>query len=137
MMKPLLFLAFFMLAAMRPGAGFAQDPTAPATQSVPALTAAQAQQALDMLQDPQKRERLISLLQTAAKAAPATAPAAEPAPAPAASAKTSAVSLKPHSLGAQLLMAMSKWTAQLAGEAAATLETMNKLPELWRWLVDL
>ncbi|HZK90061.1 MAG TPA: mechanosensitive ion channel domain-containing protein, partial [Stellaceae bacterium] len=49
----------------------------------------------------------------------------------------SKVTLKPDSLGAQLLVALSGWGARLAGEAAATLQTMNSLPALWRWFVDL
>ncbi|HZK90037.1 MAG TPA: hypothetical protein VFC56_07830, partial [Stellaceae bacterium] len=67
-MKSLLFLAFLMLAAIRPADGFAQNAPAP-TPVPPALTAAQAQQALDVLQDPQKREQLIGVLQAIAKAA--------------------------------------------------------------------
>jgi moderate conductance mechanosensitive channel len=134
MMRTLLFLALLALAAIRPVEGSAQQP---ATQAAaPALTAAQAQQALDVLQDPQKREQLIETLRAIAKAEPAASPPAAAAPA-AAGAAPAAVSLKPHSLGAQLLVTASRWSAQLAGEAAATLETMNKLPELWRWFSDL
>jgi small-conductance mechanosensitive channel len=129
-MKSLFFLALLALAAIRPMAGFAQDSAAPATSVAPALTAAQAQQALDVLQDPEKREQLISVLQAVAKAAPAASPA------PAATTKP-AVTLKPHSLGAQLLVALSTSSAQLAGEAAATLQTMNNLPALWRWFLEL
>jgi len=144
MMKLLPFLALFVLIAIGPADVRAQTATPPRT--TPALTAAQAQQALDVLQDPQKREQLISVLQAIAKAAPATsaepasptpAPAPVPTPAPAAPKAKSAVTLKPHSLGAQLLVALSRWSAQLAGEAAATMQTMNNLPALWRWFIDL
>jgi moderate conductance mechanosensitive channel len=136
-MRSLIFPALLLLAVLRPGAGFAQVPVAP---SAPAPTAAQAQQALDTLQDPQKREQLIATLRAIAQAAPAAAPPAAPAAAATQAAEPTAkptVTLKPHSLGAQLLVAVSRWSKQLAGEAAATLGTMNKLPELWRWFIDL
>jgi moderate conductance mechanosensitive channel len=141
MTKPLLFLALFALIAVGPVHGHAQTepkhaaPSPPTAPTAPALTAAQAQQALDVLQDPQKREQLISVLQALAKAAPLVAPT--PAPAPAAEKPAAAVTLKPHSLGAQLLVALSRWSTQLAGEVAATLETTNNLPALWRWFIEL
>jgi small-conductance mechanosensitive channel len=148
MKKTLCFLALSALAAMLPMAARAQHPAAPAAAApaataagatAPGLTAAQAQQALDVLQDPKKREQLISVLQAIAKAAPAPAPA-EPAPADTAAAPAAAaptVTLKPNSLGAQLLVALSGWGTRLAGEAAATLQTMNNLPALWRWFIEL
>jgi small-conductance mechanosensitive channel len=131
MMKPLFFLALFALIAIDPAGGYAQ-----AEPAAPALSAAEAQQALDVLQDPQKRDQLISVLRAIAKAAPPPPAAAAPANA-AATKPTAAVTLKPHSLGAQLLVALSHWSAQLAGETAATLQTMNNLPALWRWVVEL
>jgi small-conductance mechanosensitive channel len=143
MMKSLFVLTLFGLIVLRPADGHAQAATAPATQAAPApapqalppLTAEQARQALDVLQDPHKREQLITVLQTIAKVAPVVAPV-EPAPAPAAKPKPE-VTLKPNSLGAQLLVALSGWSVRLAGEAAATLQTMNNLPELWSWFIDL
>jgi moderate conductance mechanosensitive channel len=144
MTKPLFLLAFLMLAAMRPGLALAQDATASAPPAAPidrGLTAAQAQQALDILRDPQKREQLISVLQAIAKAEPAAAPAAAAstaAPAaPVAATTTPQVTLKPDSLGAQLLVAVSRWGVRLTGEAAATLQTMNSLPALWRWFINI
>jgi small-conductance mechanosensitive channel len=135
MMMSLFPLAFFVLIAICPGDGYAQDaapPSTPATEkAVPALTAAQAQQALDVLQDPQRREQLISVLQAIAKTAPAPAATAAPATA------TPELALKPNSLGAQLLVALSGWSVRLAGETTATLQTMNNLPELWRWFSEL
>ena len=135
-------LAFFVLIAIRPAGGYAQMPRRQRRRRPRrALTAAQAQQALDVLQDPQKREQLIATLQAIAKAAPAPAPAPATGPGgrraatPPKAAAT--VTLKPNSLGAQLLVALSKWSVRLAGEAAATLQTMNNLPALWRWFVEL
>src|SRR5580704_1679625 len=144
MMKSLFLLALFVLIAIRPADGYAQTAEIPAAQAAPtapALTAEQARQALDVLQDPHKREQLITVLQAIAKAAPAApaapgpAPAAAPTPAPAK--PTPEVTLKPNSLGAQLLVALSGWSVRLAGEAGATLQTMNNLPELWNWFIDL
>jgi moderate conductance mechanosensitive channel len=130
MMKSLFFLAFLLLSAFVAAGGQAQT-AAPTTPATPALTAAEARQALDVLQDPQKREQLIATLKAIAKAAPAPAeraPAAKTAP---------EVTLKPNSLGAQLLVVMSRSSLRLAGEAAATLQTMNNLPALWRWMTTL
>ncbi len=167
MMKSLIFLALFALIAGRAADGWpqsaataaqvpatqapaAQGPATQAQGSTPALTAVQAQQALDVLQDPQKRAALIATLHAIAETAPAApAPAATPAapddsggtPAPAAApagAKTpAAVTLKPNSLGAQLLVAASRWSVRLAGDAGAILQTMNNLPALGRWFINL
>jgi moderate conductance mechanosensitive channel len=140
MMKSLFCLAFFVLIA-----GHAADvraQTAP-TANPPAVTAAQAQQAIDVLQDPQKRAALIATLQAIAAGSPAapaaaatSAPVGTPAPADSAKSPTE-VTLKPNRLGAQLLVAASRWSVRLAGEAAATLQTMNNLPALGRWLISL
>jgi moderate conductance mechanosensitive channel len=147
MIKPLFFLALLLLAAMSSDVAMAADTSAPTgtpTADAPALTAAQAQQALDVLQDPQKREQLIAVLQAIAKTRPAAQPAAQPqataqaAPAPAASgADAPKISLKPDSLGAQLLVVLRQWGTKLAGDAMATLATMDSLPALGRWFVDL
>ena len=143
MMKSLFFLALFGLIALHPADGHAQAPAAPATQAAPApaaqapsgLTAEQARQALEVLQDPHKREQLITVLQTVAKVAPVVAPT-EPTPAATAKPKPE-VTLKPNSLGAQLLVALSAWSVRLANEAAATLQTMNNLPALWNWFLQI
>jgi len=146
MMKSLLFLALFALIATRTADCGAQTaghpaPASAATSPSPGLSPDEAQRALDVLQDPQKRDQLIATLRAIAKAAPTTsaaaagAPAAQAAPDPAKSG--SQVTLKPNSLGAQLLVALSRWSARFAGDVAATLQTMNSLPDLWRWLVGI
>jgi small-conductance mechanosensitive channel len=146
MKKSLFFLVFFVLIAARAVPVPAQGAAATSPHPAAALTASEAQQALDVLQDPQKRAQLIATLRAIAVAAPqssAPGPAA-PGPAPAAPAPEAAapapaatVTLKPNSLGAQLLVALSRWSVRLAGEAAATLQTMNNLPALWNWFVEL
>jgi moderate conductance mechanosensitive channel len=145
MMKLTLSLALVALIAIMPVVGLAQapapapSPTARAAPAVPALTAAEAQQALEVLQDPQKREQLITTLRAIAKAAPA--PEAPPTPAPSSGTPpakaTPEVTLQPNSLGAQLLVALSHWSAHLAGEGTAALQAMNNLPALWRWCITL
>lgn len=126
-------LALLPLAVAVPAPVFAQSAGHPAATTV--VTPAQAQQALAILQDPQKREQLIAVLHTIAAAAP-TAPAA-PASNGGAAKPAPAVALKPNSLVAQLLVAMSAWSVQLGTEAAAILGTLNNLPALWRWLARL
>lgn len=148
-MKSLLFLALFALIAGRAADGWTetavamqvsatQAETAQVPPGAPTLTAAQAQQALETLQNPQKRAALIATLQAIAASAPST-PASTTTPAAAAAgdpAKNEAT-LTPNSLGAQLLVAVSRWSVRLAVDAAATLQTMNNLPALGRWFVGL
>ncbi len=138
MMKSLLCLVLFVVVAGH-AAGVRAQTTAPASQApanTAALTTAEARQALDVLQDPQKRAELIATLRAIAETAPA-APAPAATPAAAASKPTSEVTLQPNSLGAQLLVAASRWSVRLAGDAAATLRTMNNLPALGRWFIEL
>ena len=140
MMKTLFSWVLFVLLAVGSAGADAQtaSPPNPAPTSPPALTAAEAQQALDVLQDPQKRTQLITTLRAIAQAAPTAPPATAPStPAPDAAKPATAVTLQPNSLGAQLLVAVSHWSVRLAGDAAATLQTMNNLPALGRWLIGL
>lgn len=92
-----------------------------------ALTPAEAQRAVDLLQDPQKRAQLIETLQAIATAVPP--PVAKPAAAPG-----PAVTLAPDSLGAQLVSQLSSWPEILAGEAALTVQAVTDFPLLWDWV---
>jgi small-conductance mechanosensitive channel len=130
MIKSLFLLAVLVLSAAPLTGGWAQQPQ-PAQPAGSALSAPEAQRALEVLQDPQRRDQLIATLKALAKTAP---PAAEPAPTPAA---TPEIALKPDSLGAQLLVALAAWSTRLGHEAAAALQTMNNLPALWRWFATL
>jgi small-conductance mechanosensitive channel len=101
-----------------------------AQQAAPAanpdgLSAAEAQRAVELLQDPKKRDQLIETLQAIAKAAPASD---KPAPAPA-----PAVTLAPDSLGAQLLSQLASWPEQLAREAELAAQVVTDSPMLWYW----
>jgi hypothetical protein len=93
--------------------------------STASVSQAQAQQALEVLQDEKKRAALIETLQTIAKAAPSAS----------ASASTSPLPLEPASLGAQILVQLSDEITRLANEFAATARAVTEFPILWRWLV--
>lgn len=103
-----------------------------------------AQRALEVLQDPQKRDALVQTLQTIAKAAPGGASAAAPAEAPKATPKPSAaatakpaVPLTPGSVGAQLLAGLSAWLRALGGDVAAAARSATDMPRLLGWLKRL
>src|SRR5580692_252428 len=92
--------------------------------STASVTLAQAQQALEVLQDEKKRAALIETLQTIAKAAPSASASASTSPRP----------LEPTSLGAQILVQLSDGITRLATEFAATARAVTEFPILWRWL---
>lgn len=132
MTKPLFFLAFVILVMFTPSRAPAETPAASTTT---AITPAQAQQAIDALQDPGKREQLIAVLKAIAAAAPVIAPAPDADTAPAT--PVTGVALQPNSLGAQLLVALSHWSTRLAGEVAAMARATANMPALWRWLTGI
>ena len=139
MPRPLI-LACLIVFALGPPA-WAQPP-APAT---PQITPAQAQQALSILQDPAKRAQYIAVLQTLANTTPSGAPAATPAPAaPAPAPKpdpaesppdtTSAITVAPNSLGAEVLFGASRFLNHTTTEAVSALGAIRSLPLLGNWL---
>ena len=79
---------------------------APTGQPVPALTPAEAQQLLSVLNDPAKRAEVTTTLDNLVKAAGAKPPAAAPA------------GLAPNSLGAELLVGLDRAGSDLATQAA-------------------
>jgi small-conductance mechanosensitive channel len=134
---------------------WAQSP-APAP---PQITAAEAQQALSVLQDPQKRSQFIAVLETLARTASSETPAVKPAgpspspsapapsPSPAASASSPpptpapspppsrpAITVAPHSLGAEVLFGASRFLNQMTTEAISTLGAIRSIPLLGNWL---
>jgi small-conductance mechanosensitive channel len=154
----LLLLVFITLgASVRPGQAAtdtaAGAPAAAAPAAAPSgLTAAEAQQLLSVLQNPQKRAQLISTLQslekimpviaTAAPAAASPAPAAPAAqaaaakPAAASSSSSSAkqsVSLKPNSLGADILTGASSLMDQVDVGLSTTLTNITDYREFGAW----
>ena len=129
-----LFVLPFLLCA---APAVAQTTAAPATQ--PALTPEQAQQALEVLQDPAKRAQAIAVLEALAKAAaatpapPAAVPAATP-PAKPAPATPPAPTLAPNSLGEQILLDASQWLASVSSQSMQTARSVTKFPALWRFI---
>ena len=99
-------------------------PNAASAQTAPpnGPTQAEAQHALEMLEDPQKRAQLIDTLRAIAKAAPSVPQTAA----------TPALVLEPNSLGAQLLAQLSGWGDRLVAETAAAADALSDLPLLWR-----
>ena len=81
-----------------------------------------ARRTLEVLQDPQKRDQLVTTLQTIAQARqPATPP---PAASP----------IAPDSLGAEVLIGASGFLNHLSGEAIAAFRAIRSVPQLWGWL---
>jgi small-conductance mechanosensitive channel len=114
----------------------AQQGATPSASPAPALTPAEAQRTLQILQDPAQRARLIETLQTIAKASgplsPPKAPVTEAKPA---DAKPTAVTLKPDSLAAQLASRLAGWPQRAVADAVASLRTVPDLYLLREWLV--
>lgn len=145
----LLAVAFALVAAP---AALAQPPPAPAAPAAaPALTPAQAQQVLDVLQDPAKRAQVIGALEALAKVVPrptgtataanppahAAAPAAARAAAAPAHPAASPVELAPNGLGAQLIRESSQGLARLSTEAVEAARDFAEFPMLSRWAHDV
>ena len=111
----------------------------PPTPAPPQITAAEAQQALSVLQDPQKRAQFIAVLETLARAAPSEPPGAKPAapppaPPPAPAPAKPEITVAPHSLGAEVVFGASRFLNQVTTEAVSTLSAIRSVPLLWNWL---
>jgi moderate conductance mechanosensitive channel len=147
-MPRLLILA--VLLALAPFiAARAQPPAHTTPPPPPQITADQARQALDVLQDPQKRGQIITTLEAIARTkpeaepapTPASTPTPEPPPAPAATpAPTPAASppatilVAPDSLGAEILVGASGFLNHVAAETIATVSAVRSVPLLWSWV---
>jgi small-conductance mechanosensitive channel len=112
---------------------------ADATRAPPALTSGQAQQLLDVLQDPAKRNLLVTTLQTMEKLVPVSAvTAAKPAVAPAPiQAPEKPAALLANSLGADLLDQASGVTAETGAMLSRTAREITDFPALGAWVVTL
>jgi hypothetical protein len=108
LLRPLLLTVFLVLApTLRVSAQVNPD---------------DARRTLEVLQDPQKRDQLVTTLQTIAQARqPATPP---PAASP----------IAPDSLGAEVLTGASGFLNHLSGEALAAFRAIRSVPQLWVWL---
>jgi small-conductance mechanosensitive channel len=117
-----------------------------AQQAAPAsgLTPAEAQRALDVLQDPERRAQLVETLRTIARAAPpGTASAAtpdadaKPAAAEPETEKPPSVTVAPGSLAAQIVARIAGWPQRVVERAAASLRTVPDLYLLRGWITRL
>jgi small-conductance mechanosensitive channel len=124
MSKAALALVVCLLGlVLAPLPGRSQEP---APQARSSLTPAQAQQALEVLQDDKKRTQLIDTLQAIAKASP------DSAAAPASSSPESSN----DNLGVQLLVQVSNWVGDLSEQLAVAARAVSDFPMVGRWLVQ-
>ena len=124
---------------------FVLPPCFALAQPAPALTAAQARAALDVLNNPKERAALTATLEAIAKGQPAPAAhtaasppthAAAPEPVKATPAEVAKpLALAPNSLGAQVLLHGENFLGRLSADAENALHAMQSLPALWAWLV--
>jgi moderate conductance mechanosensitive channel len=120
-----LLFAVLSLAALDPGRAQAVTP-APADRHA-ALTPAEAQHALDLLQDAGKRDELIETLRSIVKVSP-------PSPIQAAPGADSAAAA--DGFGADVLSEASSKIGELSAEFEQSVRATMKFPLLWRWLTD-
>ncbi|MDQ2805101.1 MAG: mechanosensitive ion channel, partial [Pseudomonadota bacterium] len=92
-----------------------------------AVTAAEARQALEVLNDPAKRAQMVTTLQVIAHTAPA-----KPPPAAAAQPK---VALAPNSLGAALVAGVSGSADDVLARTVQAARSVQSIPLLWGWVV--
>jgi moderate conductance mechanosensitive channel len=119
-----VLFAILSLTAIHPAPAQAVAPTPAGGHAT--LTPAEAQRALDVLQDTGKRDELIQTLRSIAEVSPVPAkPSTPPGTAPSAAA---------DGFGAETLLQASSEIEELSGEVEHSLRTATKFPLLWRWL---
>lgn len=154
---PFLLLAALLLlmgGAARPA--LAEQPATAPAAAAPALTAAETQQLLSVLQNPQKREQFVTTLKNLEKASAATGAAAAPAAAPVAAAPAGtaaapaapaangtaaapakSVTLQPHSLGADLMSQADTVLAQIAADLSRTSVSLFDIRGFVAWTTTI
>jgi len=154
------WIALVLVALLGLGLGGIARAQAPAptpaasAQHGQALTPEQAQRALEVLRDPQRRNEVLSVLEArsrvpAAAPPPATAPAAgqaqparpgraQPAPAApgAAAPRIEALPLAPGSVGGQVIVGVSERLARLSSDVMQAAQAVISLPLLGLWVVQ-
>jgi small-conductance mechanosensitive channel len=125
-MKPLLLAVLLACCWLMPARAqipglAAAKPAAAAPAPPPALTPAQAQAVLDVLQNDAKRTQFIAVLQNMAKVQAAVAP------------KAAGIPLAPGSLGAELITAASSAIGRASGQGLATIRTLTNFPQFYAW----
>ena len=124
MSKAALALVIGLSLVLAPLSGRSQEAAPPQARS--SLTPAQAQQALEVLQDDKKRTQLIDTLQAIAKASPDST--ARPA--------GSSPESSNDNLGVQLLVQVSNWVGDLSEQLAVAARAVSDFPMVGRWLVQ-
>jgi moderate conductance mechanosensitive channel len=149
MSRLLLLLCLVVVGSAAPAVGQPADrasTAAPAT--APVISAAQARQALDVLNDPGKRAQFIATLEAIVKAQPVAVAPSEGASATAAQAPTAAATppatpsptapaytpLAPNGLGAVVLVRATDFLNHVSQESVAALTAVRSLPLLWAWV---
>jgi small-conductance mechanosensitive channel len=99
----------------------------------PAVTPTEARQALDVLQDANRRDALIETLQTIAKTQ-APDPSRSPAPGGGETA-SGAPALVADGFGAEALSQASAKIEEISSQIAHSVRATTKFPVLWRWVV--
>jgi moderate conductance mechanosensitive channel len=120
-----LLFAIFGLTAMDLARAQAVTP-APADAHA-TLTPAEAQRALDVLQDAGKRDQLIETLRSIVKVS---------SPGPTQAAPAGADPVAADGLGADTLLQASSKIGELSGQFEHSLRATTKFPLLWRWLTN-
>ena len=120
----LLFLACALAFAPGPST-YAQPPAGDGTAAAPQISPDQARQVLDVLNDPAKRAQFTATLESIIKALPP--PAAAPA-------NALPLPLEPNSLGADVLVGVSRFMNRVSNDALNALHAVRSVPLLWGWL---
>ncbi len=119
---PIVLIALFPVLAAVP----ARAQATPDTRTPPAVTAAEAQQALDVLQDESKRGQLVQTLRTIAKTS-------SPGPASAGP----AAALPADNLGVQIMVQVSNWFGEASNQLATAARAVTDFPMILQWAVQL
>ncbi|TLU72007.1 mechanosensitive ion channel [Lichenicoccus roseus] len=127
----LLLPAWPALAGPAASSRGTSDATAPGSATATPITAAQAQQVLDVLNDPQKRAAFSRTLTAMARGLPAATVAAPAAPAKALPSK---VTLAPDSLGSELLSEVGSAQLLVLTQARAFGRMFGDTVLVTRWL---
>jgi moderate conductance mechanosensitive channel len=97
-----------------------------AARAEPSVTAAEAQRALEVLQDDNRRSQLIQTLQTIARtSSPGAAPAA------------SAPGVSADNLGLQVMVQVSNWFGEVSSQLANAARAVTDFPMILNWSVQL
>ncbi|AMN44863.1 mechanosensitive ion channel domain-containing protein [Rhodoplanes sp. Z2-YC6860] len=124
-MQKITTLALIIFALLTVQPAWSQDVGDAAAHPAPSVTAAQAQQALEVLQDDAKRGQLIQTLQTIAKMSSAqTASATAPA-------------VAADNLGVQIMVQVSNWFGEVSNTLANAARRVTDFPMIFYWSVEL